>query len=113
VPLEAPEMEQVWEECVEQAQATLENPRSIPRLSYVFDATVAGQTLWLLLNTTNGPAVLMAFADDGQVKRRVVFSNVLGAQSFALDREHGMIFFAIPSDASIVASSLPNDVFEP
>jgi hypothetical protein len=113
VPLEAPEMEQVWEECVERAKATLGNPRHTPGLFYVLDATVVGQTLWILLNTTEDqPAVLMAFTADGQVKRRVLFSSVLGAQQFAFDRARGRIFFAILSTASIVASSWPDSIFD-
>ncbi len=113
VPLEAPEMERAWEALVERAKATLGNPRHLPGLAYVNDATVVGQTLWLLLNTPEDePAVLMAVAADGQVKRRVLFSRVLGAHQFVFDRAHGRIFFTIPSTASIVASSLPDNMFE-
>ncbi len=111
VPIEAPELEQVWQEVIAHAESTLANPRSVKGLFYVWDATVVGQTLWILLNTTEGgPAVLMAFTADGQANRKVVFSNVSGARQFAFDRARDRIFFAITSDASIVASSLPDSI---
>jgi hypothetical protein len=56
--------------------------------------------------------VLLAFTADGQAKGRVLFSNVLGARQFAVDRARERIFFAITSDASIVASSLPDSLFD-
>ena len=113
VPIEAPEMEQVWQEVVEHAESTLANPRSVKGLFYVWDAMVVDKTLWILLNTTEGgPAVLLAYAADGQAKRRVLFSNIVGARQFAFDRARDRIFFAITSDASIVASSLPDSVFQ-
>ena len=113
VPIEAPELEQAWQEVVHHAESTLANPRSVKGLFYVWDATVVGQTLWILLNTTEGgPAVLLAFTADGQAKRRVLFSNVSGARQFAFDRARDRIFFAITSDASIVASSLPDSLFD-
>jgi hypothetical protein len=113
VPLEAPEMEQVWQEVVEHAESTLANPRSVKGLFYVWDAAVVGRTLWLLLNTTErGPAVLMAFTAEGQGKRRVLFPEIRGARQLALDPARGRVFFAITSDASIVASSLPDSIFD-
>jgi hypothetical protein len=112
VSIEAPELEQVWQEVVHHAESTLANPRSVKGLFYVWDATVVGQTLWILLNTTEGgPAVLMAFTPDGQVKRRVVFSSVFGAHQFAFDRARNRVLFAISFDASIVTSSLPDSIF--
>jgi len=111
VPLEAPEMQEVWQECVERAKATPANPRSVAGLFYVWDATVLGQTLWVLLNTTeDGPAVLMAFTGDGEAKERILFSGVRGARSFAFDRQRDRVFFAIPSTASILASSVPSGI---
>jgi len=113
VPLEAREMEEVWQECVERAKATLANPRSVAGLFYVWDATVSGQTLWVLLNTTeDGPAVLMAFTRDGEAKRRILFSGVRGARSFAFDRLRDRILFAIPSTASILASWVPDSIVQ-
>jgi len=99
VPLEAPEMEQVWAACVARAKATIGDQRRITGLSYVHDATVVGQTLWVLLNTEGQAAVMLAFAPDGQIRRRVVFSSVWGAHKFAFDRARGRILFTVPSRA--------------
>ena len=112
-PLEMPEMQQVWQECVERARAMLANPRSVPGLFYVWDATVLGQTLWVLLNTTeDGPAVLMAFTERGEAKHRMLFSGVRGARSFAFDQMRDRVYFAVTSTASILVSTVPESVLE-
>jgi hypothetical protein len=54
----------------------------------------------------------MAFTAEGQGKRRVLFPEIRGARQFALHPARGRVFFAITSDASIVASSLPGSIFD-
>ena len=112
VALEAPEMERTWALCVEKAKETLRDQRRMTGLSYVFDAVVLDQTLWILMNTPDdAPAVILAVAPDGKVMQRVLFSNVLGAHNFAFDRGSGRVYFTRPSTASIVASSVPDTLF--
>lgn len=111
-PLTAPEMKQGLSEAVDHAKATLDDPRTLRALRYVFDATIVGNRLWVLLNSTrDGPAVLLAIEPDGTMARRLTFSAVRGARAFALDPIRGTALFAVPQQAALVAAPLPRGSF--
>jgi len=109
VPLQEPEMKQVWQEIIARAKAAPPNEPNVEALQYVRDAAVLGTTLWLLLNTTkDGPAVLVAVSDTGRVERRLKFPGVRGASAFAIDKGRRRIFFAVLSNATLVATAFPD-----
>ena len=112
VPLAASEFELIWAEVVRRNIEILDNQRSLFDLQYVVDAAVVGERLWLLLNMPEKePAVMLALSADGTIERRALFSRISGARDFAVARSQGRIFFTIPSTASIVAASWPDDAF--
>jgi hypothetical protein len=110
-PIVAPEMELIWDDVVERNKATMGDERRLRGLAYVSDATVVDQTLWALLNMPEGePAVMLAFGVAGMVEHKVVFTSVIGAKKFVVDRAGGRIYFAIWSNASLVAARWPGEL---
>ncbi len=110
--LAGPELERIRSAFIERNRELLNQPGRLHQLTYVADAEVVGETLWVLLNMpVEEEAVMLALTPDGLIERRVLFSRVKGARSFALDADRQRVYFAIPTEASVVAASLPDDVF--
>jgi len=105
----APQLERIWQDVVARSRETLDDPRQIDGPVYVLDAAVVEQGLWMLLNMpASEPAVILALTPGGTFERTLVFSAVRGAVSFALDRARDHVYFTIPSNASVVAATLPD-----
>jgi hypothetical protein len=108
VSLAAPQLERIWEGVVARNRETLNDSRHIDGPVYVLDAAVVDQELWMLLNMpASEPAVMLALTTNGTFERTLVFTRVLGAESFVIDAARDRVYFTIPSNASVVAAPLP------
>jgi len=87
-----------------------QNPSRVHSLQYVTDAAVVGGDLWLLLNTAdeNDGLLLVLRADDGAVRRRVIFPGLPNTGFFVVDQSRRRLYMAPPSDASILVFKLPS-----
>ncbi len=77
-------------------------------LSYVSDAVVVDGELWLLLNTPEeSPVVILAVTGDGSLSRRIRLPHVYDAGDLAVDLSRNRLYLTVPSNASLIAASLP------
>ena len=82
-------------------------------LSYVADADAVGDSLWVLLNVPpDRPAVILVLSRDGEPRQRLVFPQVHNVRAFSVDPRRRRAYFASPSDATLVALTLPASAAE-
>ncbi len=84
------------------------NPAAFAALNYVSDGAAAGDSAWLLLNTPeDDPSVLVVMGAGGEIRARVILTDVRGARQFALDPARRRLYLAVPSAATLVVVPLP------
>lgn len=85
------------------------DPVRLYSLSYVADAAEINGRLWLLLNMPESmSSVVVALDEAGNITHRLTFSGVQGASTFAVDPSGDRIYFAVSSEARLVAAPLPS-----
>ncbi|HEX7119816.1 MAG TPA: hypothetical protein VF212_13580 [Longimicrobiales bacterium] len=106
-PLEDPALEAARAEFV-RANTEDPDPTRLAPLRYVRDVFVAGDEVWLLLDTTtlNDGVVLVLDATDGAPRRRLVLPGLPGGNAFALDAERGRLYLAVGDEAMVVVAEV-------
>jgi hypothetical protein len=84
------------------------NTNAIAKLRYIVDGELAGDDLWLSLNTEDGSdgAMLVLSGKDGRLRRRISLAHAPGGQAFALSADHTRVYLADPFDAHVLALTL-------
>lgn len=105
VTLNEPEREALFDRFVSENAAKPGN--SLAGLSYITDATVVGEDLWVLLGSSlMGSAAIRIIHPDGRVGDRIEFLNVVGASQLAIDAERGFAYFVKGDEAELVRVAL-------
>ena len=105
VTLNEPEREALFDRFVSENAAKPGN--SLAGLSYITDATVVGEDLWVLLGSSlMGSAAIRIIHPDGRVGDRIEFLNVVGASQLAIDAERGFGYFVKGDEAELVRVAL-------
>jgi hypothetical protein len=105
--LDEPEMSVSRHEFVRQNTEST-NPNTYWPLVYVRDLAVAGQDLWILLDTpAEGPAVMIQLDSTGVKRRRVEVAGAGGAMAMALDISRRRLFLSTMYDAQVLMAVFP------
>jgi hypothetical protein len=77
-------------------------------LSYVHDAIVNNNDLWLLLNVEEpAPPTILVLDREGMLVTRMEIPGISEANTFAIDRNRGQLILGLQQAAAIVAVTLP------
>jgi hypothetical protein len=86
-----------------------ESPNRFYSLRYFRDIALAGEDLWVLIDTpAEGPAVLVQLNSAGEKLRRVEVAGAGGAMAMAIDVSRRRLFLSTPDDAQILMAVLPD-----
>lgn len=103
--IELPEFENVREEFFQRNKDA--PPASFFMLSYCSMGQIVNSDLWVLLNTQEAdPCVIVVISDTGELRRKLIFPDVRGAQRFAYDATHNKIYFTLHHIAGVKAVAM-------
>lgn len=72
-------------------------------MSYVSDAAVRDDHLWLLLNTPGDePSILVVFTPNGSQSQRIVLGDLAGARAMAFDESGEHLYVTVPDEATVL-----------
>ena len=108
--LEDPEMAYVMERFRTRNRESQDPSRFTP-LVYVSDAVEHDGSLWMLMYGTEArPAVVLGLSSEGSVAFRLVIPGAGGAGALAVDAQGRTLYLAVPSAATLLRVSLPNEL---
>ena len=105
--LDIPEIQQMKSEFLEAGRRT-STPTSFGLLTYVPDAKVVGDDLWLLLGMPEASgAVVLVVAGNGVLRHRIVLPEVRGASGLAVDAINRQLYLMVTSEGLLLRAALP------
>ncbi len=76
-------------------------------LQYFLSGRVIDEELWVLLNIPDdNPSVMLVISEDGEIDRKIIFSDVRGASTFTYDAINDKFYFSLPQIASVKAATI-------
>ena len=105
--LDLPEIQQIKADFLEAGRRT-KAPTRFGMLTYVPDAKVVGDDLWMLLGMPeeNGSVVLVV-AGNGLLRHRIVLPGVRGARGLAVDATNRHLYLMIMGEGLLLRAALP------
>ena len=105
--LDLPEIQQIRAEFLESGRRT-NTPTRFGMLTYISDAKVVGDDLWLLLGVPeDSAAVVLVVTGNSLLRHRIVLPGVRGASGLAVDATNRQLYLMATGEGLLLRAALP------